>query len=58
MRYTLIGLLSWPLIFGLRPFVGAWADLAAMTIIPALWVLVWRLEFGSLEFWKQGGDKP
>lgn len=57
MRYILIGLLSWPLVFCLKPFIGAWSNMAALVLVPILWAAAWRHEFGTWKIWQQGG-KP
>ena len=51
MKYTAIGLLSWPLIFGLLPVIGPWAFAVCALLIPALWSVTWRIEFGTWRFW-------
>jgi hypothetical protein len=53
MKYTLIGLLSWPAILGLAPHIGMAAAIAITCVsVPALWAIAWRLEFGDWRFWK------
>lgn len=53
MKYTAIGLLSFPIIFGLMPAYGVLlAGLIAGLLCCALWSIAWRVEFGSWMFWK------
>ncbi|MCA3152071.1 MAG: hypothetical protein ING77_12925 [Rhodocyclaceae bacterium] len=52
MRYTLIGLMGWPLMLALQPFIGGWAILVALVVIPAAWLIAWRCEFGRWSFFQ------
>ena len=51
MRYMFIGLLAWPLIFCLAPFIGRWSWAVAALAVTALWSIAWRVQWGSWKFW-------
>lgn len=51
MRYTLIGLMSFPIIFGLMPSIGRWSWLVAAVVVPAMWSVCWKVQYGTWTFW-------